>query len=89
MSGYQVVQVASTLTLPSGAASSGKAQASCPAGKVAVGGGYQVTFGQTPDVSADASYPVQGGWVVGFRNSGATNVTLTVNIHAVCVYVSQ
>jgi hypothetical protein len=87
MSGYQVVQVANTVPVAVGGA--GVAQAACPAGKSVVGGGYQITFGGAAGISADASYPAQGGWRASFRNNGTTNVTLTVNVYAICVFVAN
>ncbi len=90
MSGYQVVQAVTTLTLKAGAVgSSGQAQAACPAGKAVVGGGYRVTFGWTPALGVDGSYPSAGGWTVGFRNTGITDVSFTVDVYATCVYVAN
>jgi hypothetical protein len=90
MSGYETVQAVSTLALKAGATGNvGQAQAACPAGKVAVGGGYRVTFGWTQALGVEGSYPAAGGWAVGFRNTGLTDVNFTVNVFAVCVYVAD
>jgi hypothetical protein len=90
MSGYQVVQAVNTLTLEAGAVgNTGLAQAACPAGKVAVGGGYRVTFGWSTALGVDGSYPGTNGWVVAFRNNGVNDATFTVSVFATCVFVSN
>jgi hypothetical protein len=90
MSGYQVVQTSSTLTLQSGAVgNTGTAQTSCPAGKAVVGGGQLITFGQNGAIAVDGSYPAQGGWAATVRNGGATNATVSVTVYAICVFVAE
>ena len=90
MSGYEVVESTTTMLLKWGAVgNTGQAQAVCPSGKQAVGGGYRITFGWSPAIGVDGVYPGQGGWVAAFRNNGVADVSFTVNVFAVCVFVAQ
>jgi hypothetical protein len=77
-SGYQVVQSV-VLTNPAGVQSSGSA--SCPAGKVPVGGGVFGHGGLTQNVNA--SYPQVTGWRAFVNNSGSSSDTFIV--YAICM----
>jgi hypothetical protein len=90
MSGYEVVETTTTLMLKSGAVgNTGQAKAVCPAGKVAVGGGYRISFGWSSALGMDGVYPGQGGWVAAFRNNGLADLSFTTNVFAVCVFVDN
>ena len=59
-------------------------QASCPAGKVVVGGGGRVAFGES-DVALDESFPVDANtWRVLAYELNATAAVWTLTAHAVC-----
>jgi hypothetical protein len=81
------VQAVNTLALQPGGTATG--QAACPGGKVVVGGGYNITFGQAAGLSVDGSYPADGGWTARFRNNGVAAANVTVSVYAICVFVSN
>jgi hypothetical protein len=77
VSGYTYVQGSPTSIA---AGSFGTADATCPSGKVPVGGGYTVTDSLT--ILGDAPIPL-GGWFVQATNPGTTPVSVTA--FALCV----
>jgi hypothetical protein len=59
----------------------------CPAGKKAVGGGYEFVGGTGAQLTAIASHPsdsLGGAWRVQVRNNTNNAVTTTIRVHAVC-----
>jgi hypothetical protein len=62
----------------------------CPAGKKAVGGGYEFNGGGGAQLTAIASHPSDssgGAWRVQVRNNTNANLTTTIRVHAVCAIV--
>jgi hypothetical protein len=62
----------------------------CPAGKRALGGGYEFLGGSGAQLTAIASHPSDAsatGWRVQVRNNTGAPVTTTIRVHAVCAIV--
>jgi hypothetical protein len=71
-------------------ASSAPYLAFCPAGKRAVGGGYELLGGSAAQLTAIASHPSDPsatGWRVQVRNNTGAAVIATIRVHAVCAIV--
>ena len=89
VSAYQIVTVSYTPTFPDGL---GYAEihdivASCPAGKVVVGGGYS----KQPLDTLGGSYPTGNGWTIKnltMANNLFANPQPARTVYAICVYAS-
>jgi hypothetical protein len=91
VSGHQVVSIDNIIASPglSSGASSWYLTV-CPAGKRAVGGGYEFVGGTGAQLTAIASHPSDSfatGWRVQVRNNSGGSVTTTVRVHAICAIV--
>jgi hypothetical protein len=91
VSGYEIVyNPYERVTIP--ARGSGVYTASCPFGKVVLGGGYQYAAAVgTLDVTPVADEPVDdNSWRVVLLNSGFQDATnLTVEVIVICAYVTR
>jgi hypothetical protein len=83
LSGYEVV----TGPIVSVTGPAGFSTATCPAGKLAVGGGYVAGGGTGGIVAASAPTAAGTAWTVGLRNAGGVG-TPQVEAFAVCAAVA-
>jgi hypothetical protein len=74
VSGYEIVQSGSVSILSG-------ALVLCPAGKVAIGGGFNNSGG----TELHASYPAAGGW---FVQAGAESLVAFGDVYAICATAS-
>jgi hypothetical protein len=62
----------------------------CPAGKRAVGGGFEFVGGTGGQLTVIASHPSDAfatGWRVQVRNNTSIFINTTIRVHAVCAIV--
>jgi hypothetical protein len=62
----------------------------CPAGKRAVGGGFEFLNGTGGQLTVIASHPSDAfatGWRVQVRNNTNISINTTIRVHAICAFV--